>query len=101
MKKNARITTAARMGTEPRCNSSTTYSAMTTALAAPENARVTSSSDQPARNPMVGPQASWAYTYLPPARGRAAAISASVSVLSATTTPPSTHIPSMLHALPR
>ena len=51
-------TPAARIGTDPLPTKITTYSAMTTALAAPENARVTSSSDQPATNPATGPNAS-------------------------------------------
>ena len=56
--KNARTTHPARMGTEPRPPARMRmYSAMTTALEAPENPRLTSSSAQPARNPMVGPQA--------------------------------------------
>ena len=77
------------------------YSAIATALIAPENARLTSSSDHPATKPATGPNASRAYTYFPPALGSAAAISASTSVLSAATTPPSTHTDRISHPLPR
>src|SRR5690606_17243584 len=100
--KNERTTARARSETDPRPPARIRmYSAIATALAAPLKPRVTSSSDQPATNPMVSPQACRAYTYLPPASGSAAAISPSTNVESATTTPPKNQRPRTSQGSPR
>jgi hypothetical protein len=94
----ARIPTDALSG---RPTSSRMYVAIRTAFDAPLKPRETISSDHPATKPMVGPHAWRAYTYLPPASGSAAAISANTSVERPAMTPPKNHIARMIVGSPR
>src|SRR5204863_1208933 len=70
-----------------------TYSASATALAAIAPEKPATNDVHPVRNAAIGPNASYKYTYSPPARGLSAASSAYAIAPANASAPPTTHTP--------